>query len=90
MTGFLTLTHILKALKKERDIMIKKGLLKKSGRSAFPINRTSIVKLERDGVIDKPLRTMVYTNREDRLYDEEELKKIVIQIKKYVESRIKN
>ena len=87
MTGFLTLKYILQALKNERDNMIRDGSLKVSGRSKFPVNRNSIVKLEKDGVIDRPLRTQVHSNREDRLYDEDEVVKIVGQVKKYVESR---
>lgn len=87
MTGFLTLTHILKALRTEREKMIKDGSLKESGRSKFPVNRNSIVKLENAGIVNKPEQTMVYATREDRLYTEEELVKIVDQVKKYVESR---
>ncbi len=84
MTGFLTLKHILQALKNERENMIRNGSLKVSGRSKFPVNRNSIVKLEKDGIIDRPLRTQVHQNREDRLYDEDELTKIVEQVKSYV------
>ena len=84
MTGFLTLKHILQALKNERDNMIRDGSLKVTGRSKFPVNRNSIVKLEQSGIIDRPLRTQVHANREDRLYDEFELTKIVEQVKNYV------
>jgi len=87
MTGFLTLTHILKALQEERAKMIKDGLLKESGRSKFPVNRNSIVKLEKAGIIDRPLRTQVHLNREDRLYDEEEVLKIISQVRKYALSK---
>jgi hypothetical protein len=87
MTGFLTLTHILKALREERAKMIKDGSLEESGRSKFPVNRNSIVKLEQKGIIDRPLRTQVHLNREDRLYDEEELVKIVAQVRKYAISK---
>jgi len=87
MTGFLTLRHILEALKTEREKMIKDGLLEDNGHSNFPVNRTSFIRLEQAGVIDRPLRTQVHANREDRLYEEEELEKIVNQVKKYVLSK---
>jgi len=87
MTGFLTLKHIQEALKVERTKMLADGILKESGRSKFPVNRNSIIKLEREGIIDRPLRTQVHSNREDRLYDEEEVEKIVAQVKKYVLSK---
>jgi hypothetical protein len=87
MTGFLTLKHILEALKEERNSMIKSGGLKETGRSKFPINRNSIIKLEREGVIPRPLRTLVHADREDRLYDEEELKEIVKLVREYALSK---
>ena len=87
MNGFLTLSHIIKELQKERSQMIKDGLLKESGRSTFPVNRNSIVKLEQKGIIDRPLRTQVHLNREDRLYDEAEVLKIIEQVKKYALSK---
>ena len=87
MTGFLTLKHILKSLKEERNKMIKSGDLKETGRSKFPVNRNSIIKLEREGVIPRPLRTLLHADREDRLYDEDELKEIVELVRKYALSR---
>jgi hypothetical protein len=87
MTGFLTLKHILKALKEERDTMVKYGDLKETGRSKFPVNRNSIIKLEREGVIPRPLRTLVHADREDRLYDEQELKEIVSLVREYALSK---
>ena len=87
MSAFYTLTHILKELQKERIKLIKEGKLKKSGRSKFPVNRNSIVKLEKAGIIDTPMVTQVHAQRIDRLYNSKEVEKIIAQVTKYAISK---
>ena len=84
MTGFLTLRHVLKALAEENERLAKEGK-----KYRLPVNRTSVIGYEKAGIIDSPERTMIYQNREDRLYEPEEVTKIVGQMREYIESKTK-
>lgn len=65
------------------EIVSKQALLKRLAEEGLPHTYLSLVRWEKQGIIEKPRNMIQYTKSQWRVYTIEEVEKIVGQVKKF-------
>lgn len=61
-------------------MITKKGLLERLKAEGLPHSLNSLLKMEREGIIDRPKETVTYGYGDIRIYSEEEVEDIIFTL----------